>query len=287
MRTALRAFALASVVLLAGAGARAQTPMESGAGRITARSNVRLSLESVTGTSAARLQAIGHAVGAKIPDIRTCYEHVVQARATVTGTLRLRFALAEGRAPAVIETTSDEVHDAELVRCALGAVTAAPLTGIPRPAAAIVVLFFDNSAALGTAAMQEHREHAAATAVTTNANGDSQATGTMGTHDVEFTATGIGDASPELVGAVHRGVTDGLAGLLDCRRRAGRRASPAGVLLVTTTVGGTAITDATVDSTTVADTRAPACVVLALKRMRLPSGQRAGRVQLHLTFRGL
>ena len=107
----------------------------------------------------------------------------------------------------------------------------------------------------------------------------------MTTRDVEFTVSGVGGAEEELVGAVQRGVLENIAGLIDCRRRAGRRESPAGVLVVTADVRNRDFTAATSDSSTVADVRAPICVAAALRRMHLPDGNRRGRVQLHITFR--
>src|SRR5688500_4080746 len=107
---------LSWLVIAALPSAASAQEMGQGHAHITTRSDVRMSLESVPGTSATRLQLLGRAVGAGMGAIRECYGSVVEQRPTVTGTLRMRVALAE-RGAANVDVVSDGPADRELLRC--------------------------------------------------------------------------------------------------------------------------------------------------------------------------
>src|SRR5690606_12725738 len=102
----LIACALASPA--AAQGGVANSGMEQGEARITSRSDVRLSMESLPGTSGAAVTALGQRVGAKMAQIRRCYEQRVEEDPTVVGTLRLRFLLEALGRPRV-EIDRDDV----------------------------------------------------------------------------------------------------------------------------------------------------------------------------------
>jgi len=261
------------------------TGMGQGAASITTRSDVRLALESDRGTNNDRLQAIGRAVGQKMAAVRSCYTRAAAADPTVTGELRLRVSLDGGRGRPSVEITTDLLSDDALQTCVLTAMRAVELQGVERPAAAIVSLEFANSAARGTQAVQDSRARQVAS-VGTNAQGQAQAQGSTGEREISYDVTAVGATSSTAVAAVQRGLTDGLAGLLDCRRRAGRRgASPAGVITLTAQIAGRNLRGAAAASSTVGDTNSGRCAELALEQMQLPAGEHAGQVRVVITFR--
>jgi hypothetical protein len=261
------------------------TGMAQGAASITTRSDVRLALESERGTNNERLQAIGRAVGAKMGEVRGCYTRAAAADPTVTGELRLRVALDGERGRPIVGITTDLLTNDALQTCVLTALRAVDLQGVERPAGAIVSLEFANSAARGTQAVQDSRAQQVA-AVGVNAQGQAQAQGSTGAREISYDVTAA-DASTNAaaVAAVQRGLTDGLAGLLDCRRRAGRRgASPAGVITVNAEIGTGNLRNAAAASSTVRDPNAGTCAARALEQMPLPAGNHSGRVRIVLTF---
>lgn len=267
-----------------GTGVRG-TGMAQGAASITTRSDVRLALESERGTNNERLQAIGHAVGLKMGEVRACYTRAAAADPTVTGELRLRVALDGGRGRPIIEITTDLLTNEALQACVLTALRGVELQGVERPAGAIVSLEFANSAARGTQEVQDSRQRQVA-AVGTNAQGQAQAQGATGEREISYDVTAVGPGTDAAaVAAVQRGLTDGLAGLLDCRRRAGRRgASPAGVITVTAAIGPGNLRNATVASSTVRDPNSGTCAARALEQMPLPPGRHTGQVRIVVTF---
>jgi hypothetical protein len=257
--------------------------MAQGTASITTRSDVTLSLDSDRGTSGTKLQAIGHAVGRKMSDIRACYAQATANDPTVTGQLHLRIAVDAGAAAPSLEVRTDTLNEDALRQCVLRALRAVDLSSVERPAAALVSLEFANTAARGARAVQQARTEQTAS-VTIDPTGRANASGGTGEREVGYAVSADDDATaPEVVAAVHRALGDGLAGLLDCRRRAGRRASPAGAITLTAEVGSSLRRTATVSST-VADPGAPRCVERALESLALPSGHAGGRVRVTVTF---
>lgn len=261
------------------------TGMGQGAASITTRSDVRLALESERGTSNERLQGIGRAVGLKMGEVRACYARAAAADPTVTGELRLRIALDGARGRPTVEITTDLLTNDALQACVLTALRAVDLAGVEGPAAAIVSLEFANSAARGTQLVQDSRARQAS-AVGTNAQGQAQVQGSTGEREVSYEVTAA-DAGTDAaaIAAVQRALTDGLAGLLDCRRRAGRRgASPAGTIALDAELGATNLRNVAAVTSTVRDPNGGACAARALAQMPLPPSPHPGRVHIVLTF---
>ena len=122
-----------------GAGV-AGSGMEQGSGAITTRNDVTLSVESLPGTSALRLGAIGEAIGTQMTAIRACYSDVTEARPTVQGNLDVRLNIAEGRrGRATLEIAQNTTGDQALVDCVLGAIQRAPLMNVRGPAGGLIV----------------------------------------------------------------------------------------------------------------------------------------------------
>lgn len=216
-----------------GSGGVGNSGMAQGQARITSRSDVRLSMESMRGTGRAAVTALGQRVGADMSRIRGCYEERVEEDPTITGVLRLRFLL-EARGRPRVEVDRDGVDDARLVRCITRVLQRLDVARLSRPTRAIVALQLANTAARGAEASAERAQESRQ--VTLTMDGDGNPTSSGGTEDrrVRFTVTGSGHDSASAVAAAHRGLLTVLPGLMDCRRRSGRRGrAPQGELSAT------------------------------------------------------
>jgi hypothetical protein len=237
--------------------------MGQGEARITTRSDVRMSLESVAGTSATRLQLLGRAVGAGMTAIRTCYGEAVAERPTVQGTMRLRVALGESGPPNV-SVTEDGPQDRQLLACVRGVISRQPMGDASRPASAIVVLVFQNSAAAGAAETARRADEADAV---TLAHDGGRASASGEAPGVRFVVRGAAGTSDEHVAEAFRVVRSQIAGMLDCRRRASRREmSPEGQIDLQMSMRQGRNPEMTVSESTVEDERAPICLERALER---------------------
>lgn len=269
-------FALALAVPMAASAQQ----IDQGEARITATADVRLSLESGPATNSVKLGEIGAVVGAKIGDVRRCYRERTEVSPTVRGRLRLNVELRPGGGR--VEVTRDELNDRPLLQCVLRALRAANYASLRPPGAAFVVLDFDNSAADGVERTRERRAVEDAAQVTTNADGQLEARG--GTPDglISFRVVGAAGSEAQLQ-AVHRTVRATIPSLLDCRRKAARRESPAGEMEIDLRLAAGGRGRATVRRNSVADARGPRCVTQALGRARY-EGASPGRVRVILTF---
>jgi len=253
--------------------------MDEGEARITASADVRLSIESGPATSSEKLALLGGAIGGRLGDVRRCYRDRTERAPAVRGRLRIFVELQPGGGR--VEVQRDEVNDRPLTDCVMRALRGASFASVRPPGSAYVVLDFDNSAAEGVQRTEELRAVEDTAQVTTNAEGKGEARG--GTPDglVTFRVIGDADAAAQIQ-SVHRAVRAAIPQLLDCRRKAARRESPAGDVMVDLRVNGARGT-ATSRRTTVADARGPRCVVQALGRARYEAEAR-GRVQVIVTF---
>lgn len=257
----------------------AQSGMSQGHARIAARSDVTISLESVPGTSGARIAILGRGVQGFMPRIRTCFADAVRLVPTTHGRLRVRLDLpAEGAATtSIVENT---VGESPLVACVTGVLDDLTLEPAQRPAGAIVVLDFDSTAAQGGDAVARSQAEADAVSVTRE-GGVPQARADVA--QVHIVVRGAAEASDALIADAVRVVRAQIAGLLDCRRRASRRgANPEGVVRFDARLRPPSIT-LTRPSATVADTRAPRCVQTAIERARRAPTE-SGQVQLEIHF---
>ncbi len=275
-------FASASLLSAAPVWAQedvAQSGMAQGHARVAARSDVTISLESVPGTSGARIAILGRGVQAFMPRIRTCFADAVRLVPTTHGRLRVRLDLppAGAATAAIVENT---VGESPLTGCVTGVLDDLALEPAQRPAGAIIVLDFDSTAAQGGDAVA--RSQAEADAVTvTREGGVPSATATVG--PVQITVRGAADASDAVIAEGVRVVRAQIAGLLDCRRRASRRgANPEGVLRFTMQRRPPRVTLSR-PTAPVADTRAPRGAQQAIERARRAPTE-SGEVQLEIHF---
>jgi hypothetical protein len=275
--------ALVVLSLLMIAPAASAQRMDQGEARITTETGISLALDSVPGTSAARVQAMGRAVQTRMVALRTCYHNVVAVRPTVTGVIRMQITVPEGRGAATVTVTEDGVHDEELLTCSRTALLAMPTTGLERPSSVIAVLTVANSAAEGSAIAARHADEGDAVTVTQEAG---RPTASMEMSDVRFVIRGAAGSADAMVAEGYRVVRSQIAGLLDCRRRASRRRrSPAGTVVLTVTMTSGQPLAVHMDRTTVA-AAAETETCLTERLGRAPHVATAGpaTLELELTF---
>ncbi len=278
------ALTLAVAAPAAAQGGVAGSGMGQGEARITSRSDVRLSMESMPGTSGAAVTLLGQRVGARMPQVRGCYEQRVEEDPTVTGTLRLRWQLEARGAPRV-EVDRDAVNDAAVLRCITRVLAGVDTAQMTRPTRAIVQLVLGNTAARGAEQAAERAQEAQQ--VTLSADADGNPTSTGGTPDgrVRFTVTGRGRDSAQTVAAAHRALLTSLPGLMDCRRRAGRRGrSPGGDLSATMQVRTGQPPTGRVTRSTVPNERTRGCVDQVMSRIEHRPTEGRGTVSVEIHF---
>jgi hypothetical protein len=248
----------------ASPGGVAESGMGQGHASITTRSDVSISLESVPGTSGARIAVLGRSVTASMAQIRACYAQTINRAPGTHGRMRLRLDMpaAGNGALTVVE---DAVGEAGLLRCVSDLLVALPLDASLRPASAVVVLDFDNTAAQGAATVAQRQAEADAVTVSRE-SGRPEAIGDG--NAVHFTVRGARDATDEVVSDAVRVMRSVVPGLLDCRRRASRRGrNPEGLLTFGVVLRPGAAPTATAGrGATVADPLAPRCVATAISR---------------------
>jgi hypothetical protein len=290
MRTSgalLVSLALGSLALGAGPASAQPDVAHSGMGQgeasITTETGISLALDSVPGTSAARVQAMGRAVQTRMTTLRGCYHSVVASRPIVAGIIRMQITLAEGTGAPTITVTEDGVHDAEMLTCARAALLALPTAGLQRPSSVVAVLTLANSASEGSAIAARRATEADHVDVTRE--GD-RPTASMEMTDVRFVIRGVPGSSDELLAEGFRVVRSQIAGLLDCRRRASRRRrSPAGTVVLTVTMTAGQPLAVHMDRTTVAaGAEAGTCVAERLARAPRTPATGPGTFELELTF---
>src|SRR5687767_8320538 len=98
MTRTIRILGLLSVLggALAGSSASAQV---GESGRITTRSDVKMSIEGASGTSGKKLDALAKTLGAPLSEVKRCYGDLVKEHPEVVGELNVEITLLEGTAP--------------------------------------------------------------------------------------------------------------------------------------------------------------------------------------------
>lgn len=273
---------LAAPAAAQGAGGVAGSGMSDGGAHITTRADVSLSLESAPGTGAARVQAWGVAMGPTMTAIRRCYDEVVAERPTVQGSMRILVSLpASG--DITLEVSEDTTSDAALLRCVRRALSATTTTDLHRPSGVFAVLQFTNTAASSAAASAVAAAEADVVDVS-HEGGVPSASGEAREGLVRWTVRGEADTSDALVADGFRLMRSGIAGLLDCRRRASRRGmDPSGTMVVALRLRAGRAATPTVRSSTVADTTAGRCVSQRLGRAPHEPAE-SGSVEVEITF---
>jgi len=254
--TFFSAFGLTLSVLVSPATAAAQVGER---GRITTRSDIKMSIEGVPGTSGAKLQALAKTLGAPLTAAKSCYGEVVKEHPEVVGTLHVELELpAEGkllvRAP---EAAAGAL--APMKVCVDKAFGKLDVSSVPRPAGARVALALTNSAAESVGEVRSQQKKESQVEVTAGADGSYSSRGQSTGGEVSFAVRARDKAHVE---PLHNVVRAALPGLFDCRRRASKLASPEGDLVFTLDARG----NISAGKSTVANERAPTCVGSVLKR---------------------
>lgn len=279
----MRTLCIALLAIAFAVPAAAQE-MAQGEARITSRSDVRLSMESMPGTSGAAVSLLGQRVSARMAQVRACYEERIEEDPTVTGTLRLRWVL-ESRGQPRVEVDQDRVNDAQVLRCITRVLAGIDTAQLIRPTRAIVQLQMGNTAARGAEEAAVRAQQAQQVAIGVDADGNPRSTGGTPDGRVRFTVTGRGRGSAPAVADAHRALLTALPGLMDCRRRAGRRGrSPGGDLSATMTVRAGRPPTSRVTRSTVPNERTRGCVDRVLGRIEHRATEGRGNVQVEIHF---
>lgn len=283
---ALLGTGLLSVGLWGGAAAAqdpgAGSPMGQGEANINVRADIKLSIQGTRATPAERVQQLTDAVSEQLAPMRTCYYDLVAKRPTSVGALAIRITLDPGGGPPDLELKELGGTEPALTKCVRKALEKAPLRKVPRPAAAIVTLTFDNTRARGQQAMEQRAAVADKVAVQER-DGGYEADWQSGDGKVAFNVRS--PKSSDAVEAVLRTLRDSYAGFADCRRRSQKDGkSPKGELAVSLQLqrGGKAA--GKVESSTVAHERAVPCVERVLKRLKFDGAPAAQRVDVKVAF---
>jgi hypothetical protein len=248
--------------------------MEQGSGAITNRSEVAVSVESLPGSPALRLQALGDAVSTRMAALRACYVGVTRERPAVQGRIAVRVELREGRA--ALTVAEDGTGDRELSECVLRELRAAPFSSISGNAGGLVVMVFSNTAAEGAAALARDRGRAADT-VERTPDGRPRAVSRTPGGAVEVVVTGDAGATAEAVAALARSVEARIGSILDCRRRASRGGlSPAGAIVISLSIPARGAPSGRRVESSVAFPQAPQCVIRAMGQAARGAPEAAG-----------
>ncbi len=261
----------------------ASSGMGQGEANITARSDVRLRIESGPGTSGQKLQRMVQAVSAQLGEIRSCYGRTTEENPTVTGNLRIDLRIEPRPPRPQLRVQEDSLSDAQLLRCVRRHLERADFQGIARPAQVRVSLEFTNTAAEGVEQMQERSAEEGDVEVTRE---DSHWIARGGTPGGEVRFEVRAGRSREQAAATQRSVRSLIAGLLDCRRRAGRRGMDSeGTIRLRLSVPARGRVSADMMNSQIEDDRAPHCVRMALRRGRFEEAA-AGPSELTIHFSG-
>lgn len=260
----------------------AQSGMGQGEANINVRSDVKLAINGTKGTSQANLQALTDAIADQMPALRACYREIIAKRPTTVGGIAVRITLEEGKKPATVEIKETAGPEPEISACVRKVFEKAPLSKVPRPAAAIATLDVSNSRAAGEAVMQERRAVTEAVDVRSDPGGGFMAEWTTTDKEVSFAAR---SSSKDAVEVAIRSLRDRFAGFLDCRRRARKGdISPGGTLEAQLRLARGGDASIKLGATTIAHERAPICIENALKRVTFEGAPPAQKVDVTITF---
>lgn len=253
--SAIASFLCVVTLLLPGARARAQVGER---GRITTRSDVKMAIEGVPGTSGKKLEAIAKTLGTPLGAVKSCYGELVKEHPEIVGTLRVELELPP-QGKLLVRAPGATGALAPMKVCVDKAFSKLDVSGVPRPAGARVVLDMTNTAAAAAGEVRKQEQTASKVELSRTPDGAFQSHGQSTEGEVSFD---VSAADEKTVEVLHNVVRAALPGLFDCRRRASKLASPEGDLPFKLDARG----GITAGKSTVANERAPTCVTGVLKR---------------------
>lgn len=285
MKHSILHVALAGALTLSSAGgaafgaagvARAQV---GEAGKITTRSDVKMSIEGSTGTSSQKLDALAKSMSTPLAEVKRCYGELVKEHPEVVGELTVQLSLLEGKPPK-IEAPGATKELKPMQKCVDKAFAKLDVRDVPKPAHANVLLELTNSAAAAVNDVKQQGAEAARVNVEEK-DGAFVSHGASLQGEISFDVSAKGPSGREAVEIVHNSVRDALPGLFDCRRRASKKSSPEGDLVFALKLSPTAKPTIDHKSSTVAAERAPFCTTSALKQMSKKGGRGAVTLTIH------
>jgi hypothetical protein len=250
-------------------------------GKITTRSDVKMSIEGSTGTSGKKLDALAKVLGGPLAEAKRCYGELVKEHPEVVGQLTVRLTLLEGTSPPKIEAPGAVKELKPMQKCVDKAFAKMDVSEVPRPAQANILLELTNSAAAAVQDVKDQGVEASKVSVE-ESNGTFTSHGASLQGEVSFDVSAKGPAGREAVELVHNGVRDALPGLFDCRRRASKKGSPEGDVVFDLRLTPSAKPSIENKSCTVPAERTPFCASSALKQMMKKGGR--GPVALTIHF---
>lgn len=277
----MRKSAMISALLLvcsAQLTASAQVGVE---GRITTRSDVKMSIEGAPGTSTKKLEAMAKELSRPLGEVKQCYGELVKEHPDAVGTLEVEIELRDQKGPASVQAPNAVGKLKPIKRCIDKAFGKLEMADVPRPAAAKVTLELSNTAAAAVDDVRAREEEAAKVTVTRREDGSYEAKGQSLGGEVHFGVTS--KASTALVEAVYTKLRDSLPGLFDCRRRASKLDSPEGDIVFRAKLSASAAADLTVASSSVKNERAPLCATKAIKASLAKVGKGNAEITIHFS----
>lgn len=277
---------LPTILLTVLASSTSAQDIDQGEARITARSDVRMAVESGPGTSGQRLQALARVITDQMGAVRQCYATVAEERPQIQGELKIRVSVPQS-GPVQISVGRNTVGDEELTRCITSALSRAEYGGVQSPASAFAAIEFANTAAEGVERTAERRAEEAVVEVSRTAEGRFRATGGTPTGELTFTVTGDDAATRDAVAAMQRALRGAIPSMLDCRRRASSRGqNPEGDVTLALTVRRDGRGQARAGESTVRNDNARRCLSRALAQARFAAGAAgAGSVVVRFALR--
>ncbi len=268
--------------LLVVLGAAPQAVAQVGQhGRITTRSDVKMSIEGALGTSSAKLQAMAKELSAPLGEVKQCYAELVKEHPDAVGSLEVQLELREEKKPASVEVPSAVGKLKPIKRCIDKAFGKLTMADVPRPAAAKVLLELTNTAAAAVEDVRAREEEAARVEVTRGADGSFEAQGQSLGGEVSYRV--VSKSSSSIVEGVYTKIRDSLPGLFDCRRRASKLDSPEGDIVLRAKLSPAAKADITVLSSSVKNERAPICSTNAIKSSLSKLGKGTAEITIHFS----
>jgi hypothetical protein len=262
LQTGLRVGLLSAPLLTLASAANAQV---GEAGRITARSDVRMAVEGVPGTFGKKLDALASQLGAPLSEVKRCYGELVKQHPEVVGTLDVRIDVPE-KGAAKVSAPGAIKELSPMNRCVDKAFAKLDVSQVPRPAGVRLTLDLTNSSASSVHEVREQEARARKVELVQGEGGVIEATGASLGGEVRYVVRGKGKSAEQLVGHLANEVRDALPGLFDCRRRASKLASPEGDIVLKLKLAGSGPLSTETVSSTVKNERAPICVSAALRR---------------------
>jgi hypothetical protein len=196
----------------ARADANALASLTTADGSVRAQASVQLALDAIPGARD-EVVAMGSPIRARMPALRQCLADSMAHASTSEG--RVTFEVeARSRGAARLRLLSDTTKNPVLVACLRRELAATRFTGVTRGArAALAVTVHNPLAALQQRAQPRKQE--------VRMLGGGRAESAGGTEDLRFRVSGSAYAARSIAG-IAQGLSDRVATLLDCRRKASR-----------------------------------------------------------------